>query len=62
MARRGDEFGFRVRSVEVDWPRIRQRKDEIVSLIRGRLERRLEEHQQIDLIRGSARFLEPGRL
>ena len=60
MARRGAEFGFEVRELEVDWPRIRQRKDQVVSLMRGRLERGLDEHQQIDLIRGSARFLGPG--
>jgi len=62
MARRGDEFGFTVRRLEVDWPRIRERKDQIVSLMRGRLERRIEEHPHIDLIRGSASFLEPDRL
>ena len=61
-ARRGAELGFKVRKVEVDWPRIRQRKDEVVTLTRGRLERKLDEDFRIDLIRGSARFLEPGRI
>ncbi|MEX0827047.1 MAG: FAD-dependent oxidoreductase [Acidimicrobiia bacterium] len=62
MAQRGEEFGFRIGRLEVDWPRIRTRKDEIVSLIRSRLERRIDEHPRIDLIRGSARFAGPGRL
>jgi pyruvate/2-oxoglutarate dehydrogenase complex dihydrolipoamide dehydrogenase (E3) component len=62
MARRGEEFGFRVRDLEVDWPRIRARKDQIVSRIAGRLERRVEENPRIDLIRGHARFLGPDRL
>jgi pyruvate/2-oxoglutarate dehydrogenase complex dihydrolipoamide dehydrogenase (E3) component len=61
-ASRGAEFGFTVDGLEVDWPRIRERKDQVVNLMRGRLERRLDEHPQIDLIRGSARFLAPGRL
>jgi pyruvate/2-oxoglutarate dehydrogenase complex dihydrolipoamide dehydrogenase (E3) component len=62
MARRGEEFGFQVQGLEVDWPRIRARKDHIVSLIAGRLERKVEEHPRIDLIRGHARFLGPNRV
>lgn len=62
MARRGEEFGFRVDGVEVDWPRIRDRKDHVVSLIAGRLEQRIEGHPQIDLVRGHARFLGTGHL
>ena len=62
MAQRGEEFGFRIRDLEVDWDRIRARKDQIVSLIRGRLERRIDQHPRIDLIRGSARFAGVGRL
>jgi hypothetical protein len=38
MAQRGEEFGFRVGTLEVDWTRIRARKDQIVSLLRRRLE------------------------
>jgi pyruvate/2-oxoglutarate dehydrogenase complex dihydrolipoamide dehydrogenase (E3) component len=61
-ARRGDEFGFRIRDLEVDWPEIRARKDRIVDMMRNRLERKLDEHPDIDLIRGSARFSEPGQI
>jgi pyruvate/2-oxoglutarate dehydrogenase complex dihydrolipoamide dehydrogenase (E3) component len=62
MARRGEEFGFRIPELEVDWPRIRARKDQIVALIAGRLEQKVEEHPRIDLVRGHARFLGPSRL
>lgn len=61
-ARRGDEFGFSVDEIRVDWPAIRDRKDRIVTLMRDRLERKIDEHPHIDLIRGSARFTEPGRI
>lgn len=61
-ARRGDEFGFTVEEVRVDWPTIRARKDRIVDLMRSRLERKIDEHPDVDLIRGSARFTRPGRI
>ena len=61
-ARRGEEFGFRVSSVEVDWPRIRARKDAIVSSVVASIERSLERNPRIDLLRGSARFLGRRRL
>src|SRR5258708_32231580 len=62
MARRGEEFGFRISGLEVDWPRIRARKDALVSSIVGNLERSLKEHPRIELLRGSARFLGPKRI
>ena len=62
MAQRGEEFGFRTSGLEVDWPRIRARKDAIVSSIVSSNERFLEKHPQIDLLRGRARFLGPRRL
>src|SRR5258708_23978341 len=62
MARRGEEFGFRVSGLEVDWPRIRARKDALVSSIVGNLERSLKENPRIELVRGSARFLGPKRV
>ena len=60
-ARRGAEFGFRA-EVEVDFPRIVARKNELVSAVRGGLERSLERNPQIELIRGWARFNRPGRI
>lgn len=62
MAERGEEFGFKINEIEVDWARIRERKDEVVTLMRERLEKRLDEHPGIDLLRGSARFLEPRKI
>lgn len=61
-AQRGDEFGFKIRDLEVDWPEIRARKDRIVDMMRNRLEARIDQHAGIDLIRGSARFAEPGHI
>lgn len=62
MAQRGEEFGFRVSGLEVDWPRIRTRKDAIVSSIVSGIERSLDRNPQVDLIRGRARFLDAHRL
>lgn len=60
-ARRGAEFGFRA-EVEVDFQRVVARKNELVSLVRGGLERSLERNAQIELIRGWAQFERPGRI
>jgi pyruvate/2-oxoglutarate dehydrogenase complex dihydrolipoamide dehydrogenase (E3) component len=57
MVRRAEEFGFRISGLEVDWTRIRARKDALVSSIVGNLERSLKENPRIELVRGSARFL-----
>ncbi|MBI3287070.1 MAG: FAD-dependent oxidoreductase [Chloroflexi bacterium] len=62
IARRGEEFGFHISGLEVDWPRIRARKDAIVSSIVKGIERSLEQNPRIDLFRGTARFVGPGRL
>ncbi len=60
-ARRGAEFGFRA-EVEVDFPRVVARKNELVAAVRGGLERSLEANPQIELIRGWGRFERPGRI
>lgn len=62
MARRGEEFGFRISGFEVDWPRIRARKNDLVSSIVTNLERSLQQNPRIELVRGSARFLGPKRV
>ncbi|MCZ6530530.1 MAG: FAD-dependent oxidoreductase [Chloroflexi bacterium] len=62
IAQRGEEFGFRSPSPEVDWTRIRARKDAIVASILLRKEQFLEKNPRIDLVRGTARFLGPNRL
>ena len=61
-ARRGAEFGFRASGIEVDWPRIRARKDALISSIVGNLERSLRQNPRIQLLRGSARFVGARRL
>ncbi len=61
-ARRGAEFGFRASGLEINWPRIRERKDTIVNSIVSGTERSLQQNPRIDLIRGWARFTGPGRL
>ena len=61
-ARRGEEFGFRASGIEVDWPRIRARKDSLVSAIVANLERSLQQNPRIRLLRGSARFLDGRRI
>jgi pyruvate/2-oxoglutarate dehydrogenase complex dihydrolipoamide dehydrogenase (E3) component len=60
-ARRGGELGFRA-EVEVDFPRIVERKRRIVAASRRGLERSLEGNPAIDLIRGWARFQGPKRV
>ncbi len=60
-ARRGAEFGFRA-EVEVDFPRIVERKNALVATVRGGLERGLEQNARIELVRGFARFEAPSRI
>jgi pyruvate/2-oxoglutarate dehydrogenase complex dihydrolipoamide dehydrogenase (E3) component len=60
-ARRGAEYGFRA-AVEVDFPRIVERKRKIVASSVAGLERSLERNPSIDLIRGWARFAGPGKI
>ncbi len=62
MARRGEEFGFRVSNLEIDWPRIRARKDQIVASVVAGIERSFQQNPRIELLRGSAHFLGPQRL
>ncbi len=61
-ARRGEEFGFRASGIEVDWPRIRARKDAVVGSIVSGIERGLQKNPRIDLVRGWARFVGPNTL
>lgn len=60
-ARRGAEYGFRA-EVEVDFARVVERKNEIVSASVGGLERSLVRNPRIDLVRGWARFEGLGRV
>lgn len=60
-ARRGAEFGFRA-DVQVDFPKIVERKNALVATVRGGLERGLEQNEKIELVRGFARFEAPDRI
>jgi pyruvate/2-oxoglutarate dehydrogenase complex dihydrolipoamide dehydrogenase (E3) component len=60
-ARRGAEFGFHA-EVEVDFPRIVERKNALVATVRGGIERGFEQNPRIELLRGFARFEGPGRI
>lgn len=55
-ARRGAEFGFKTSGIEVNWPRIRARKDAVVASIVSGIARGLEQNPRIELIKGWARF------
>ncbi len=61
-ARRGEEFGFRAPTVEIDWPRIRARKNAVVESVVSGIERGLEKNPKIDLVRGRAGFVGPNTL
>ncbi len=61
-ARRGAEFGFRTGPVEVDWPRIRARKNAVVASVVAGIQRGLDHNPRIDLIQGWARFVGPNRI
>jgi pyruvate/2-oxoglutarate dehydrogenase complex dihydrolipoamide dehydrogenase (E3) component len=59
LARRAGDYGVRVGGVEVDMPRVRQRKAEKVEGFRRYVERELERTAGVELIRGHARFVAP---
>ncbi|TAM57677.1 dihydrolipoamide dehydrogenase [bacterium] len=55
---RNAELGFTVAGVDVDFPRVIARKDEVVADVVGRLTRSLESTEQLELVRGQARFVD----
>lgn len=59
LARRAADFGVRTGPVEVDLSEVVARKNRIVESFRSSNRNRLEDAENIDLIRGSARFLAP---
>lgn len=62
LARRAEDFGVRTGSVEVDLPKVVARKNDIVESFRSSNRNRLQEAENIDLLWGSARFLDPHAL
>ena len=56
LARRAADYGVRTGPVNVDLPRVRQRKRDIVESWRAGSQRRIEETPGVDLLFGEARF------
>ena len=56
LARRGPDYGVRTGSVSVDLEVVRRRKRDMVASFRTGSERRLLEAENVDLLRGEARF------
>ena len=62
LDRRSEDYGVRNGPVNVDMVGVRRRKREIVDAFRTGNERRLESAENLDLIRGEARFTGPKEL
>lgn len=60
-AQKGDAFGFTASNVSPNWPRMLQRKREIVTGLVGGVERLLQE-QAVTLVRGAGRVRRPGEV
>ena len=62
LARRSESYGVETGSVRVDMARVRARKDGVVQSFRAGSLRRLEQQENLDLLRGQARFVGPRTL
>ena len=62
LDRRSADYGVQTGPVNVDMVEVRQRKRNIVETFRGGSEQRLEDAENLDLIRGEARFTGPKEL
>ncbi|MDP9474320.1 MAG: mercuric reductase [Actinomycetota bacterium] len=62
LDRRSADYGVQNGPVNVDMVEVRRRKREIVDTFRGGSEQRLEDAENLDLIRGEARFTGPKEL
>jgi len=62
LDRRSADYGVNDGPVTVDMAAVRQRKRDIVETFRGGNEQRLEDAENLDLIRGEARFTGPKEL
>ena len=59
LARRGADYGVQTGPVTVDMTVVRQRKRDIVNSFRGGSERRIEQDEKIELLRGQGSFTDP---
>jgi len=62
LARRAADYGVRVGDVSVDLKRVRQRKRDIVKSFRSGSEQQIAEGENVELLRGEARFTGPKAL
>ncbi|NLF77254.1 MAG: FAD-containing oxidoreductase [Chloroflexi bacterium] len=59
LARRGADFGVLTGPVSVDFARVMARKDEIVRRFRGGVEKRLQDKENVTIVRAEGRFEGP---
>jgi pyruvate/2-oxoglutarate dehydrogenase complex dihydrolipoamide dehydrogenase (E3) component len=62
LARRGADYGVQTGPVSVDMTKVRQRKRDIVDSFRASGQRRIEQTEGVDLLRGEAAFTDPKTL
>jgi pyruvate/2-oxoglutarate dehydrogenase complex dihydrolipoamide dehydrogenase (E3) component len=62
LARRGADYGVQTGPVTVDMKKVRQRKRDIVESFRTSGQRRIEQTEGVDLLRGEAAFTDPKTL
>jgi pyruvate/2-oxoglutarate dehydrogenase complex dihydrolipoamide dehydrogenase (E3) component len=62
LDRRSEDYGVHNGPVNVDMTRVRQRKRDIVDLFREGSEKRIEDTEGLDLLKGEARFTSPKEL
>lgn len=58
QAHRGSFFGFKAENIELNYPRVRERMNEVRHGSRDGLANWMEEEEQVDLIRGKGQFVE----
>ncbi len=62
LAGRAADYGIDIPSYSVNMRRVRQRKRDIVEMFRSGSEKRIEDADNLELIRGDARFIAPRRI
>jgi len=62
LARRGADFGVQTGPVSVDFARVMARKDEVVGRFRGGIEKRLQDNENVTIVRAEAHFEGPRRV
>ena len=62
LARRGADFGVQTGPVSVDFARVMARKDEVVRRFRGGIEKRLQDNENVTIVRAEGHFEGPHRV